>query len=1452
MKAAIVCIIGLAGSWGHAAAEPLVEGRVRLDSGQPVPGAQVLLFDLSDLRAAPLAATTDRSGHFTLPLATLAGPLPERFELGANYPNPFNPSTMIPYQLPAPMHVRLEVFNILGQRIATLVDGERSAGFHTTSWDATDAAGEAVGAGVYLYRLSADGVQATRSMLLIDGQAGIPSGGGGSTGSGGEAGAGKDGETAPVYGLAVSGPGLVPYVDPAFRMEAGMAPLDLVVEAPGSVPPAKVASGGILGDVDNTGGVDFFDALLVALYSRDSSIVMPNHGDITLGDVNADGQIDLADAWLIAAYLNDSSDPALPSGIGEPVAAATASLSPDPSTMTFADDGAWHRFTVEAGEPVSVVANPGADSPRLEITTRSGRGNYCPAEADDDVARGDGQTLYLAGCSTGPATVELRRESDGTVLRTYTFEVTGSPADLVVESVSVSDSTLTPGQSFTLSATVRNQGTGGADATTLRYYRSTNRTISTRDTRVGTDGVSALGASRTSAESISLTAPSSAGTYYYGACVVNVAGESAGNNCSAGVRVRIEAGSPDLIVESVSVSNSNLTTGESFTLNATVRNQGTGAAAATTLRYYRSTNATISTRDTEVGTDAVGALAAEGTGAESVDLTAPSTEGTYYYGACVGSVTGESNTRNNCSSGVAIVVGAATEDVGTGGDSGTGERGYFLLIKSAEVSDSSLMAGQSFTLKTTVQNMLSSDFSTPIGLYFFRSTDATLDKADAFLERTRITNLKAGATQTVSLDWTAPPYAGTYYYGACTGWWAGWNCSAGVRVGVEGGEDGRPDVSVQTPSVSHDRLAPGGKFTLRVTVENVGSGPTSPTTIRPYRSDDASIDATDTELGESLPLSLPRREAGGEWRFTWDLDVLFEAGTYYYGVCASPPVPGETNTDNNCSVGVPVIAEAGERGSPDLIVLDLWLRDRSPSDIFVITAWIGNTGTGAAPANVRFYRSDDETIDATDTLLDTSRVEQFAVGVTRPKTSYYITAPTSPGTYYYGACVDPVADESDTDNNCSVAVPMNVGVPDLAVGLAWVSTSAPLAGQPLTLTATVRNQGPDQAASTTLRYYRSDDATIDATDTPIGTDAVSSLTGFDGPVSGPESRLADSGTSRQSISVNAPSSPGRYYYGACADAVPDESNTDNNCSVGAYVRVVPFGEDPFNIELVFLSDFTDAHTDLFQQAARRWETIITDGLQDIDFSLNPYKSDETNVVDDIVDDLRVFIDASSIIDNSESVAGRGGPLYLRDGNPVGLPALGRVSVYKGYLSTLQEEETLGQEERLLRDLMVHEIAHVLGFGPLWNEFDLRHELSGDTYFSGERAIQAFNAAGGETYSGNKVPVEFGSFSCGVPSHWNDYVFRGHDRLFGAEIMEPNIQMGHAISAVTIQSLADLGYVVDVSRADPYRLPASVSTARPPTASAKPVASYGDFDLEALGTIYVGDEQGRISHTIRSD
>ena len=113
---------------------------------------------------------------------------------------------------------------------------------------------------------------------------------------------------------------------------------------------------------------------------------------------------------------------------------------------------------------------------------------------------------------------------------------------------------------------------------------------------------------------------------------------------------------PDLVVQSASVTDSTPDAGASFTLSATVRNQGSARSAATTLRYYRSSDATISTSDTAVGTDAVSALAASGTEAESIRLTAPRSADTYYYGACVDAVSRESNSRNNCSTGVRITV----------------------------------------------------------------------------------------------------------------------------------------------------------------------------------------------------------------------------------------------------------------------------------------------------------------------------------------------------------------------------------------------------------------------------------------------------------------------------------------------------------------------------------------------------------------------------------------------------------------------------------------------------------------------------------------------------------------------------------------------------------------------------------------------------------------------------
>ena len=88
--------------------------------------------------------------------------IPTTIELNQNYPNPFNPSTVISYSLPAASDVKIEVFNLLGQRVASLVDELKQPGRHTVTFQAGN-----LSTGVYIYRLQADGFIETRKMLLV-------------------------------------------------------------------------------------------------------------------------------------------------------------------------------------------------------------------------------------------------------------------------------------------------------------------------------------------------------------------------------------------------------------------------------------------------------------------------------------------------------------------------------------------------------------------------------------------------------------------------------------------------------------------------------------------------------------------------------------------------------------------------------------------------------------------------------------------------------------------------------------------------------------------------------------------------------------------------------------------------------------------------------------------------------------------------------------------------------------------------------------------------------------------------------------------------------------------------------------------------------------------------------------------------------------------------------------
>ena len=146
------------------------------------------------------------------------------------------------------------------------------------------------------------------------------------------------------------------------------------------------------------------------------------------------------------------------------------------------------------------------------------------------------------------------------------------------------------------------------------------------------------------------------------------------NNCSSGVSVTVSAdsqGAPDLVVYSPSVYDKVFDPGERFNMAFWVRNEGDGASTATaTLKYYRSSDSTISSSDTELtiqsGTTGVGTIAASERQTVSVSLNAHSS-GVYYYGACVGTVPNESNTSNNCAAVFRVTLTASTAPDLSGG-----------------------------------------------------------------------------------------------------------------------------------------------------------------------------------------------------------------------------------------------------------------------------------------------------------------------------------------------------------------------------------------------------------------------------------------------------------------------------------------------------------------------------------------------------------------------------------------------------------------------------------------------------------------------------------------------------------------------------------------------------------------------------------------------------------------
>ena len=116
---------------------------------------------------APLSSGSDPDVFNLASSARVVGQVPDDYSLSQNYPNPFNPTTTIRFGLPVTSQVELSVYNIVGQKVATLVNGDFQAGLHEVEWQGVDETGVPVASGVYFYRLTTDAYNETKKMLLL-------------------------------------------------------------------------------------------------------------------------------------------------------------------------------------------------------------------------------------------------------------------------------------------------------------------------------------------------------------------------------------------------------------------------------------------------------------------------------------------------------------------------------------------------------------------------------------------------------------------------------------------------------------------------------------------------------------------------------------------------------------------------------------------------------------------------------------------------------------------------------------------------------------------------------------------------------------------------------------------------------------------------------------------------------------------------------------------------------------------------------------------------------------------------------------------------------------------------------------------------------------------------------------------------------------------------------------
>ena len=653
----------------------------------------------------------------------------------------------------------------------------------------------------------------------------------------------------------------------------------------------------------------------------------------------------------------------------------------------------------------------------------------------------------------------LESDTDNNCSRPARVTVTGGP-DLVVGPAQVTDNTLDPGQSFTLSMSISNEGQVNTWETKIRFHRSIDAQIETSDTEVGESRVQGLGINMTTMKAITLNAPSNPGTYYYGGCVdfsqYPVPETNASNNCSIGVAVTVGGGTPD---RDVLVALYNATGGPGWTNNTDWLSD---EPITSWHGVYTDGNGRVTGLDAR-GNGLAGQIPPEFGALARLDWV-------YFgYNALTGQIPAElsalTNLRllelsgNRLSGEIPAVLGGLPnlENLYLGRNQLTGwippELGGLAKLEQLNLDDNQLVGAipreladlsnlrdlvlkanklegpipvelgelaqlEHVTLDIDTGLCLGEDFpvSTPFGRFAQAAGVLGCDETGGTSDRAvleALYNVTGGPNWTVNTNWLSESPISE---------WAGVETDAGGRV-----------VRLDLDTYDGDLAGSGHGNNLKGPIPAELGG----------LSNLVGLGLGGNELRGGIPASLGRltnlelvelhfnrlsgaipAELANLTRVT---NLRLDGDT---GLCLASDFPLDSQFAQLAQAthnGVGVCRGSG----PDLIVRSPSVNDDTltTGESFTWTAEVLNQGAERAGATrVRLYRSVDQVIPQSDLEVVASPVPSLDAGAPGGQ-SISLGAPLTPGTYYYGGCVDGVSGESNTTNNCSAVVGVTVSRP---------------------------------------------------------------------------------------------------------------------------------------------------------------------------------------------------------------------------------------------------------------------------------------------------------------------------------------------------------------------------------------------------------------------------------------